>query len=184
MPKVPPAPPKPDLLQCVSPVSVGSVKVPSTQSTPTLQRFEQFARPSESEDLATLRAAFNPPTVKTSAPEVIARSSAWIGLSQHGEDLAVDSPVSVGDVGKAGSDIADSQASTRGSDSDQVSEASKDKETKPGLRADVAAFEPGMSAFGLTSARAREIALAAAEAADQQRWDTILAKLAKGEFIV
>lgn len=90
-----------------------------------------------------------------------------------------ESPVG---AGKAGSDrgSADSAtASTRGSDS----EHQEGKESKGGiLRADAAVFEPGMSAFGLTSARAREIAAAAAEAADRERWERVLAELASGTF--
>lgn len=117
-----------------------------------------------------------------STAEVITRCPEWWEETQRSiaDETELDdqgSPVGA----KAGSDrgSADSAtASTRGSDSEQ-----QEKELKGGmLRADVAAFEPGMSAFGLTSARAREIAAAAAEAADRERWDRVLAELANGTF--
>jgi hypothetical protein len=123
-----------------------------------------------------------------STAEVITRCPEWLALAQQDTDAetdaTVETPVSVvGDSADCKADGADSNASTRGSDSEQNEVSIAIKENKPGgLRADAGAFEPGMLAFGLTSARAREIAAATAEAEDRARWERVLTLLAEGKL--
>jgi hypothetical protein len=79
-------------------------------------------------------------------------------------------------------ETADSNASTKGSDTDSL--AHKDAKAAV-LRADVAAFEPdsvGLAAFGLTGTRAKELAKERARLEDERRWEQVLKALAAGEL--
>jgi hypothetical protein len=79
-------------------------------------------------------------------------------------------------------ETADSNASTKGSDTDSL--AHKDAKAAV-LRADVAAFEPdsvGLAAFGLTGTRAKELAKERARLEDERRWEAVLKALAAGEL--
>lgn len=77
-------------------------------------------------------------------------------------------------------DTADSNASTKGSDTDGFKDAKA-----AGLRADVAAFDGdavGLSAYGLTGTRAKELAKERARHEDEARWEAVLKALAAGEL--
>lgn len=207
-PVVPPAPPKPEVVVPPAPPKPArEVVVPPAPQRPSLPvsgappahvdprdqlgvsyTREQLLRSASSytrDQLLRCHAVLYRPTIRTmSTAEVIRRCPDWLALTQQDTDTETDATAEspVGDLdGKA--DGADSNASTRGSDSEQIEVSAASKESKAGgMRADAGVFEPGMLAFGLTSARAREIAREAAEAEDRARWDRVLTLLAEGKL--
>lgn len=162
MVKVPPAPPKPDTPGGAgkpgTPKSALAPPPPPAPPRPNLPA-EYYTAPSPSTTTSTKR-------TESSVAESEFETEDEDGLAMSGSTR----------------DTADSNASTKGSDTDSF--AHKDAKA-PALRADVAAFDGdtvGLAAFGLTGTRAKELAKERARLEDERRWEAVMQALATGEL--